>query len=285
MTRYLAIALILLTGCEASDMAAKEREIKVSLGGSIDTVLSSTAVKLRKDCDDAMCLFKFVVPSRSSDLITVKMQSVSSTLTIENVHSTTIVTSPSGLITAVDVDTAGVASNAKHEDAMAYFSRQMQNLKATGWHRYIFPDEARIPSSEVSKFKDMYEVLGKDVGSGPWMDPYLERSKEVWVSMRMFDPWRLYNGDEYLTFRVQRENSEDDPQNHGSYLFSWTFESENEFYAQFVKGEDRKRWKELLPAELARMAKEREKTEAQLKKMGIQIDESYKDAKPPVKAD
>jgi hypothetical protein len=282
--KYLIVLFILLTGCEASDMNTKNREIELSLGGSIETVLASTSVKLRKDCDNTMCLYEFVVPSKSSELITVKIHSASSTLAINNVFSATIVTSPSGLITATDVSTAGVSTNAKHEDALAYFYQQVQKLNAAGWQRYIFPNEARIPGSEASKFTNLNEVLGKNVGTGPWMDPNLKLSKQIWVSMRMFDPWRFYNGSEYLDLMVQRENNEDDPLNHGSYLFSWTFKSESEFYADFVKAEDRKRWKELLPAELTRMAKERQKTEAQLKKMGIKIDENYKDAKPPVEA-
>ncbi|UZJ58430.1 hypothetical protein OKW98_17730 [Pseudomonas sp. KU26590] len=278
------MVFILLTGCGASETNSKSREIELSLGGSIETVLASTSVKLRKDCDDTMCLYHFVVPSKSSELITVKMHSASSTLAIDNVSSTTIVTTPSGLITEMDVYVAGVPTNAKHEDAIAYFHQQVQNLNAAGWQRYILPNEARIPGSEASKFNSLDEVLGKSVGTGPGMDPNLKLTKEMWVSLPTTNIWMFYNGHEYLDLMVQRENSQDDPQNRGSYLFSWTFKSEEEFYALFVKADDRKLWKELLPATLTRMAKERQKTEAQLKKMGIEIDENYIDAKPPVEA-
>jgi len=277
-------AFILLTGCEASDMNTKNREIELSLGVSIDTVLASTSVKLRKDCDDTMCLYQFIVPSKSSELITVKVRSASTILAIENVSSTTIVTNPLGLITDIDVYVAGVSTNAKHEDAMAYFYQQVQNLNAAGWQRYIFPNEARIPGTEAGKFTNINEVLGKNVGTGPWMDPNLKLTKQVWVSLPMINTWMFYSGHEYLDLMVQRENSKDDPQNRGSYLFTWTFKSESEFYAEFVRAEDHARWRELLPAELTRMGKERQKTEAQLKKMGIKIDENYKDAKPPVEA-
>jgi hypothetical protein len=284
MTRYLVFVFILLTGCEASETNTKNREIELSLGGSIETVLASTSVKLRKDCDDTMCLYDFVVPSKSSELITVKIHSASSTLAINNVFSATIVTSPSGLITDTDVSTADVPDNAKHEDAMAFFYQQVQNLNAAGWTRYILPNEARIPGAEASKLTNLNEVLGKNVGTGPWMDPNLKLTKQVWISLPMINAWMFYSGNDYLDLMVQRENSRDDPLNHGSYLFTWTFKSESEFYAEFVRAEDRERWRELLPAELTRMGKERQKTEAQLKKMGIKIDENYKDAKPPVEA-
>ncbi|KPX53578.1 hypothetical protein ALP66_102138 [Pseudomonas amygdali pv. photiniae] len=284
LLKYMIAAFILLTGCEASDMNTKNREIELSLGVSIDTVLASTSVKLRKDCDDTMCLYQFIVPSKSSELITVKVRSASTILAIENVSSTTVVTNPLGLITDIDVYVAGVSTHAKHEDAMAYFYQQVQNLDAAGWQRYIFPNEARIPGTEAGKFTNLNEVLGKNVGTGPWMDPNLKLTKQVWVSLPMINTWMFYSGQEYLDLMVQRENSKDDPQNRGSYLFTWTFKSESEFYAEFVRGEDRARWRELLPAELTRMGKERQKTEAQLKKMGIKIDENYKDAKPPVEA-
>ncbi len=282
--KYMIAVFILLTGCEASDMNTKNREVELSLGVSIDTVLASTSVKLRKDCDDTMCLYQFMVPSKSSELITIKIRSASSILAIENVSSTTIVTNPLGLITDIDVYVAGVSTNAKHEDAMAYFYQQVQNLNAAGWQRYIFPNEARIPGTEAGKFTNINEVLGKNVGTGPWMDPNLKLTKQVWVSLPMINTWMFYSGHEYLDLMVQRENSKDDPQNRGSYLFTWTFKSESEFYAEFVRAEDHARWRELLPAELTRMGKERQKTEAQLKKMGIKIDENYKDAKPPVEA-
>ena len=284
MNKFLFMIFIVLTGCGASEMNNKNSKIELALGNSIDEVMTSTTLKLSKDCGSTFCNYDFDTSSTSKNLISVGIKSNGYTLEINDVHSITLVTTLTGTITDMDVYAVGVPSDAQHEEAMKYFYQQVHNLNTAGWRRYIFPDEARLAGSEASKFTDFNEVLGKHVGTGPWMDPNLRLTKQIWVSMPMYDPWRFYNGNEYLNLTVDRENSEDDPQNRASYLFTWTFKSENEFYAQFVKGEDRKHWRELLPAELARMAKEREKTEAQLKKMGIQIDENYKDAKPPVKA-
>ncbi|UZJ58429.1 hypothetical protein OKW98_17725 [Pseudomonas sp. KU26590] len=260
-------------------------KIDLKLDSSIQDSLSSTSIKLTKDCNSSFCAYNFDLPSASVNLPTANIISGKKNLHLDKVSGLQIFTTTSGAITSFVIYTAGVPSNARHEDAMAYFYQQVQNLDAAGWQRYIFPNEARIPGAEASKFTNLNEVVGKNVGTGPWMDPNLKLSKQIWVSMRMFDPWRFYNGNEYLDLMVQRENSEDDPQNRGSYLFTWMFKSESEFYAEFVRAEDRERWRELLPAELTRMGKERQKTEAQLKKMGIKIDENYKDAKPPVETD
>lgn len=153
------------------------------------------------------------------------------------------------------------------------------------WHWFYINYPEQFNECVNARDFDTYEGLFKEsFAQLSWIEDNLKLTKQTWVSMRIFNRWIFYNGDEYLDLRIQRENGKDDPQNRGLYLFTWTFKSESEFYADFVEGEDRKRWKELLPAELTRLAKEREKTEAQLKKMGIQIDETYKDAKPPVEA-
>ncbi|MFH7397029.1 hypothetical protein RA262_28775, partial [Pseudomonas syringae pv. tagetis] len=66
----------------------------------------------------------------------------------------------------------------------------------------------------------------------------------------MINTWMFNSGNEYLDLMVQRDNSKDDPQNRGSYLFTWTIKSESGFYAEVVRDEDRERWRELMPAEL-----------------------------------
>lgn len=258
--------------------------IDLKLDSSIQDSLSSTSIKLTKDCNSSFCAYNFDLPSASVNLATANIISGKKNLHLEKVSGLQIFTTTSGAITSFVIYTAGVPSNARHEDAMAYFYQQVQNLNAAGWQRYIFPDEARVPGAEASKFSDLNEVLGNPVATGPWKDPNLKLTKQNWISMRIFNTWMFFNGNEYLSLGVQREKSEADPQNRGSYLFTWTFKSESDFYADFVGAEDRNRWKELLPAQLTRMAKERQKTEAQLKKMGIKIDENYKDAKPPVEA-
>ncbi|MEE4959329.1 hypothetical protein V2J98_25410 [Pseudomonas alliivorans] len=279
MTKYLISVLLLLTGCEGSDIIDSKREVKLTLNSSIEDTRSSTSIKFIKFCDSNFCNFGTGVPSTSGDLLRAKVITGSHVLTLENIHNITIVTTPSGTITDFDIYAAGVPQGSKHEDAMSYFYRQVHNLGSSGWHRYIYPDEARISGSQASKFASKDEVLGNAVSTGPWNDPGLQLSKTEWNALPVISTWMFHNGDQYLYLRVQRENNSDSPQDRGSYLFTMTFKSESEFYKEFIENESREQWKELLPDELSRMAQVRKSTETQLKKMGIEIDERYENPK------
>ncbi len=279
MIKYLISALFLLTGCGESGMSNGKPEIELTLNSSIETTLSSTTQKLVKACGSRFCTYSFSLPSTSEDLFKVKVIIHGNVLNLENIHALTIVTTPSGTITDFDIYAAGVAQNSKHEDAMSYFYRQVQKLGASGWHRYIYPDEARISGKQAQKFDSKDEILGHSVSTGPWSDPEFQLSKTEWNAFPAITTWMFNNGDQYLYLRVQRENSSDSPQDRGTYLFTMAFKSESAFYKEFIKNENREQWKELLPDELNRMARERKNTEAQLKNMGIEIDERYENPK------
>ncbi|MEE3936594.1 hypothetical protein V2I68_13625 [Pseudomonas viridiflava] len=285
MIKYLVSVLFLLNGCGEPSMNNGKPEIELALNSSIETTLTSTTVKLVKGCDSHFCNYQFSLPSTSEDLIKVKLITNNDALSLDNIHNLNIVTTPSGAITDVDIYAAGVPQDSKHEDAMSYFYRQVHNLASSGWHRYIYPDEARISGEQASKFDSKDEILGHSVSTGPWNDPELQLSKTEWNALPAINTWMLHNGDQYLYLRVQRENSNDLPQDRGSYLFTMTFKSESEFYKEFIENENREQWKELLPAELNRMAQVRKSTETQLKKMGIVIDERYENPKVSALAD
>ncbi|MFA7894170.1 hypothetical protein [Pseudomonas putida] len=81
---------------------------------------------------------------------------------------------------------------------MNYFSELLDKLSKTGWQRFIYSNEARIPATEISKFKDVDEVLGTPGTTDPWQDPILGPDKEGWLSMPMFSNWLLHRDNEYL---------------------------------------------------------------------------------------
>jgi hypothetical protein len=71
-----------------------------------------------------------------------------------------------------------------------------------------------------------------------------------------------------------------DPTRPGAYLLSFELKSEVEHFRRHVGGSDRKRWKELVPKELKKLANARAAMEAELRHEGITIDDKYVD--PPV---
>ena len=56
---------------------------------------------------------------------------------------------------------------------------------------------------------------------------------------------------------------------------------EAEHFRDYVGPDNRKRWRELLPAELAKLVPMRAEAEAKMCAKGIQIDETYQDQPAP----
>lgn len=258
-------------------MKQKPLLIKFKLDEPVETLLSASTVNFDRDCNDKICFYDFDIPLQSSSKATAVIESSQQPLIFDDVVSAVFSTIEDSNITNAKIILGGVPSNSEHTKAIDYFYQQLGNLKATGWRRYIYPNEARIPGSEARKFKDFDTVLEKPTVTGPWKDPALILSKEEWLSSPMLSDWYFYKDGVYLTFSVQRENTPDSKQERGSYLFTLSFRSETEFYKSFIDSDDREHWKTLVPAELRKMAKERAAAESLLKKSGILIDENYQE--------
>ncbi|MFJ4056858.1 MULTISPECIES: hypothetical protein [unclassified Pseudomonas] len=264
-------------------MNMKKPSIKFEIDTSITNALSSSTAIFQKDCMRRLCLYEFSLAFSEPLRAELEVTSTTGSLGFNDIVSTTLRTFDGDNIDKANITLGGVEPESEHTEAIDYFYRQIDKLHESGWRRYIFPDEARIPGSQAQKFDSVRSIFGAPVETGPWNDPSLKLTKEKWLAMPMFSSWYFYKNGTYLSLQVQRQSSEIAPLTRGSYLFTLTFESETEFYKSFVEGEkNRANWKALVPAELNRMAQERAQTEARLKKMGIAIDENYQD--PPIKA-
>ncbi len=264
-------------------MTANKPNVTFSLNDSIKNVLASSTMQLTKDCMLGICLYKYSLSFSEDNRAAVSINPKTTTsLKFEDAVSVTLGTYESDIVNDAEITLGGVSPNSPHAQAMGYFYQRVDNLLAQGWHRFIMPNEARIPGLEAKKFESTSRVLSKPVGTGPWLDPSLKLNLEEWLSLPMFNDWYFYKDGIYLILSMQRENSADSPREKGSYLFTLNARSESEFYKEFVASDDRDDWLKLIPEELKRMAQERAQTEARLKQMGIAIDEDYQD--PPIKA-
>ncbi|AKT33361.1 hypothetical protein RYA05_31505 [Pseudomonas syringae pv. actinidiae] len=280
MHKQMCIAvLLLLTACGNPDMKQKPLLIKFKLDEPVETLLSASTVDFDKDCNDNICFYDFDIHLQSSNKATAIIETSQHPLIFDDIVSAVFSIVEDSHMTNAKIILGGVPSNSEHTRAIDYFYKQLENLKTSGWRRYIYPYEARIPGSEARKFKDFDTVLEKPAVTGPWKDPALILSKEEWLSSPMLNDWYFYKDGVYLTFSVQRESTPGSEQERGSYLFTLRFRSETEFYKNFIESEDREHWKTLVPTVLKKMAKERAMVEALLKKSGVLIDESYQEPK------
>jgi len=273
---------LFLTACGDSSMNQSMPSVAFTLNDSIDSMLATSSMKLTQDCNSTICFYEFSTSSKSENKGTATIDPGSQPLILNDIVSAAFITQKTGSIDKANIRIAAFPSNSEHTKSLDYFNSTLAKLKAAGWQRYIFPNEARIPGFEARKFNTFDEVLGIPVGTGPWGDPALQLSKADWLSRPTIKSWHFTKGGNYLLFSVHRENSPQAPLELGSYLFSLNFETEVEFYKNFVPNENQDDWVKLLPTELKRMAQERAQTEARLTKMGIAIDEDYQD--PPIKA-
>ncbi|WP_060486204.1 hypothetical protein, partial [Pseudomonas sp. NBRC 111123] len=236
------LLLAALLGCENAEMKNDKPTIKINFDEPIQSLLSKSTAPLSKDCNSDICFFEFDISSANPNKAVLTVESKSQPVVFDDVISATLMTYKSDTLSNSYVTLNGVAPNSEHELAMHYFSEMVSKLGKAGWQRYIYPNEARIPVTETGKFKEVDEVLGTPVATGPWQDPTLALDKDKWLSMPMFSNWLLYRGNEYLKLSVQRENDTKAPREKGSYLFTLTFRSEADFYKGFVDDEDREKW-------------------------------------------
>jgi hypothetical protein len=113
------------------------------------------------------------------------------------------------------------------------------------------------------------------------LDPAHQPTFEEWMRISSHTSWSFYADGAFLSVEFTRERTLTDPNKPGSYLLTFKIQSAIEYFRGYAGPDNRLRWKELLPAELAKVAKLRAEKEAELKAKGVLIDDSYQDPPPP----
>ena len=121
-----------------------------------------------------------------------------------------------------------------------------------------------------------------DASSSVGLDPRQVPTLEEWMRIESHTPWSFYADGLYMEVSFTRERTLTDPTKPGSYLLTFNIKTETEYFRGFAGPDNRLRWKEVLPQELAKVAVTRAQKETELRAKGVPIDESYQD--PPVPA-
>lgn len=257
----------------------KDSTTEFWLGDTIEATKQALGSELSSDCDPELCWYRYRQPASSGKFLTVTLGGNNSKFKVERVFafSLPIYIQDDNTIQLIKLHPLEVSENSLHTDAESGFYKLLTSLQNAGWKRYIRLGEPRISGTEVKKFSKTDEVLGRLVLTGPWSDPAIRLSDEIWRSMPSLSDWSFYRGNEYLTVSVQREDSEKEPSKRGTYLFTLTFKSEKRFFSEYFDYSDRERLNELLPDLLEKLASQRAISEGRLKEMGVAIEESYQD--------
>jgi hypothetical protein len=283
MRIFLGLLFTLLAGC------GEEREMKVdiTLGGSVAGLIKSSPVEISSDCSEhlQLCFHEFDFPSSAKSLPTVSVHNGRGALSLDHVVGLTIFEGlewMEGKLKSFDLTLRGVPSRSDVPVAKEFAYSVIHQILDAGWARYIRTRDPRIPGSESEKFPNCGKLSGERISSHPCLDPAYEMSDQQWWSVDMFYRWYFYKDGFYLTLKAWRSRGEKDPVGHASYLFTLKFESEQRFWLSAFQGEDRLKWKELLPALLEKHKIRRQKLEDDAERAGIAIDRTYQD--PPIAA-
>lgn len=160
-----------------------------------------------------------------------------------------------------------------HDEARLKTHAILQRILQAGWKPLVGRSDPRLSGKDQQN----YMFATSNVNG---LDPRHTPTFEEWMQIESRTPWSFYVDHLYLTVNFTRERTLTDSEKPGAYLLNFNIKSEAEEFRGYVAPLDRAKWKELLPAELAVVAKLRQKKETELRAKGIKIDESYED--PPV---
>lgn len=160
-----------------------------------------------------------------------------------------------------------------HDQARLKAHAILQRILQAGWQPIVARDNPRL----TGKDQQDYMFATSNVEG---LDPRYLPNFEEWMRIEDRTAWNFYADHLYLSVYFTREKTLRDPLKPGSYLLSFNLKSEAEEFRGYVGPDNRQKWKEKLPAELARLPAIRAKKEAELRAKGIRIDEAYQD--PPV---
>jgi len=172
--------------------------------------------------------------------------------------------------------TAGITAPEfiSHDEARQQMFAILQRILQAGWQITIPRSRPRL------RGKDMLNYLFNEKSTT--LDATYVPTFEEWMLIESGTRWAFYADHVFLEVNFTREHTLTDPTKPGAYLIGFNLKNEAEHFRGYVGPDNRKRWKELLPAELAKLIPMRAEAEAKMRAKGVQIDETYQD--PPVPA-
>ena len=162
-----------------------------------------------------------------------------------------------------------------HDEARLKTYAILRRIMDAGWKNTVDVGDPRIRGKDRLLY-----AISKNQYTG--LDATYLPTPEEWMQIESRTPWNFYADGVYLQVIFTRERTLTDPTKPGSYLLTFNIKTETEYFRSFAGPDNRLRWKEVVPQEIAKAKAERPKREAELRAKGFKIDESYQDPPVPV---
>ena len=277
----LCLNLVLLTGCQENlkkEVNIMSSNATIRLGEQGEAFAKRYPSQINIDRQPAGLTF-YSIDWKPSAPGTITFEHGKHTFTIENVLGVmgdqNIVYPEEGM-SEMSI-TAGITAPEfiSHDEARQQMFAVLQRILQAGWKVFIQRDDPRLRGKDALNY-----VLTTSSASS--LDATYLPTFEEWMRIESMTNWFFYADHVYLEVNFTREHTLTDPTKPGAYLISFNLKNEAEHFRGYVGPNNRKRWKELLPAELAKLPPMRAEAEAKMRAKGVQIDDTYQD--PPVPA-
>ncbi len=171
--------------------------------------------------------------------------------------------------------TAGLAdaSGIPHDEARLRTYEVLRGISAAGWMPIVARSDPRL------KGKVRFDYC-LNVDDTIELDPLYTPTFDEWMRLENHTSYSFYANGLYLAVSISRSPDHMDFKEPGVYQLSFNIKTDTEYFRGFAGPDKRDQWKDVVPGELAKVAKMRADKEAELRAKGIPIDESYQD--PPV---
>lgn len=288
MGGFCLLTLALLGGCDGQDAAPAVAHpvVEIALYEPIAQVLARSPLPFSKDClkPVRMCWYEIERSSNDKNLPVVLIGGGEHGLRIEQVSdiSTVIDEDLGDRVGNIDIKLRGLPDKSSYAEHQAFILQRIAELRSAGWKRYYLPSNPRVSGSQADKIPSGDNVLGHSMLNHPWLDPDYPIPLERWLHDKSFYSWYFHRDDAYLHVWSWCWDDQQAPMERATCLTTLQFQSEYDFWLSSFEENERPRWKELMPAKLAKDRETRRGVEEQLRAAGIEIDESYQD--PPIKA-
>lgn len=157
-----------------------------------------------------------------------------------------------------------------HDAARVYVHGLLSRILAAGWQQMVDADEPRLVGAERLK-----RTLASSNLNG--LDARYVMSLTEWMQVEDGTPWSFVRDDAVLQVTFRRDAARLAPGQPGAYFLSLNWMSVDEHFREMVDSDERARWRDLVPAMLEVARQKRTEKEAELRKLGWQIDASYVD--------
>ena len=161
-----------------------------------------------------------------------------------------------------------------HDDARRALFAMFRQMHANDWQMFISLTSPRLRGRDT-----LINRLPEK--SKPWgLDPAYEPTLAEWMNIDELTQWKFYADQLYVDISFYRNSEKMDTSQPGEYLFTMDISTGETHHRGYFESEQHEQWRKHWVDMALMLRKERERAEADARRIGLHIDTHYQD--PPL---